>query len=457
VGAPGTSSKAISVGASTPTLEVPYLTTEGGREIRMETMDGSQKWDFDHPVDIVAAGMGTKSDLKNVKGKVALIKRGGFTFTEKAKNAQTAGAIAVLIYNNTAGNFSGSLEQSLTIPVASLSKRDGLFLQKKSHLTARLEMIEEKDLLADFSSRGPVTGSWDIKPDLVAPGVAINSTVPGGYLALRGTSMAAPHVAGACALIKQAHPDWTPVQIKAALMNTAQPLVKKDHSLYHTFEQGAGRILVNEAVNSESLVTPSSLVFGKFQLAGQENRHKAFVTIENTSNYKQRYSFKLPSPAEGLSWKFPLSFTLAPQERKEVEIELAIKPEYFKHKLYDGYLTLQAGSKQIKLPYIYVLEEPNYPRVMGFDFGAGDKPGTYRYEVYLPGGAEEFGIALFNAADYRFIGFLDAERNVEKGLIKKEISVEELPPEGTYLAKVFAKKANQEDFIETVITILKNE
>jgi minor extracellular serine protease Vpr len=75
----------------------------------------------------------------------------------------------------------------------------------------------------------------------------------------------------------------------------------------------------------------------------------------------------------------------------------------------------------------------------------------------LPGGAEEFGVALFNAADYRFVGFLDTRRNVEKGLIRKEISAERLPPDGTYLVKVFAKKANQEDDIETVIEILRNK
>jgi minor extracellular serine protease Vpr len=456
VGAPGTASKAISVGASTPALEVPYLQVEPDRQIRIDPMDGSHRWEFDHPLDIIPAGMGRKTDFKDIKGKIALIQRGGLTFTEKAKNAQEAGAIAVLIYNNTAGSFSGNLERSLPIPVGALSKREGQFLQKKQSHTARLNIIEEKDQLADFSSRGPVTGSWEIKPDLVAPGVAINSTIPGGYLALRGTSMAAPHVAGACALIKQAHPDWSPTQIKAALMNTAQPLVKKDQSPYRTYEQGAGRIRVDLAMKADSLVTPSSLQFGKFQLVGQENRHKAYITVENTSDHQQSYSFKLPAPTEGLMWKFPLSFTLEPKEKKEVEIELAVDPKHFKQKLYDGYLTLQEGSEEIQLPYIYVLEEPNYPRVMGFDFGAGDRPGTYRYEVYLPGGADEFGIALFDARDYRFVGFLDSGRNVEKGLLKKEIASDLLPPEGTYIAKVFAKKYQKEDFIETVITILKN-
>ena len=87
---------------------------------------------------------------------------------------------------------------------------------------------------------------------------------------------------------------------------------------------------------------------------------------------------------------------------------------------------LVAGQDTIQLPYIYVLEEPNYPRVMGFDFKDGDKPGTYRYEVYLPGGAEEFGIALFHPDDYRFVGFIDTIWNVKKGMLTKEVSAEHL-------------------------------
>lgn len=73
---------------------------------------------------------------------------------------------------------------------------------------------------------------------MLAPGVAIESTIPGGYLRLQGTSMASPHVAGAAALLKQAHPDWTPGQIKAVLMNTSKPLMNKDNQVYATYEQG---------------------------------------------------------------------------------------------------------------------------------------------------------------------------------------------------------------------------
>lgn len=456
VGAPGTATKAISVGASTPTLEIPYLLMEGKRiKIRIEPMTGSQKWIFTHTIKIIDAGMGTKRDLEKANGKIALIKRGGLTFTEKAKNAQEAGAVAVLIYNNTAGSFVGNLQAPVAIPVGSLTKGDGEFLKEQGEQSVQLNLIEEKDRLADFSSRGPVTESWEMKPDIVAPGVAIHSTIPGGYLSLQGTSMAAPHVAGACALLKQAHPDWSPIKIKAAIMNTAKPLWKKEHTRYHTYEQGAGRLQVNEAVKPESLVIPSSIQFGKFLVADQKNKQKAYVNVENTSGKPLRYSFQIPEQTEGVRWTFPFSFTLDPGEKKEVEMELEVEPGFFKKKIYDGYVALNAGSKTIQIPYIFVLEEPDYPRVMGFDFGEGDKPGSFRYEVYLPGGAEEFGIALFHEEDFRFAGFLDSGRNMKKGLIRKEIAANELPTEGAYIAKVFAKKARKEDFIEIPIRIVK--
>lgn len=453
VGSPGTASKAISVGASTPTMEVPSILIEGTRNrLTVQPLEGSGKWTIDRSLPLVYGGLGSKDELKDAAGKIVLLKRGKLTFTEKAQNALEAGASAVIIYNNLSGNFMGNLEQPLSIPVGSLSKKDGEVLKKRVNTTVRISVSHEKDQLADFSSRGPVTGTWEVKPDIVAPGVAINSTIPGGYLSLQGTSMAAPHVAGAAALIKQAHPDWTPEQIKAALMNTAKPLVKSESSTpYRTYEQGAGRIQVAEAVKAKSLVSPSSIRFGKFE--GEEDVHKAFLTIKNVSDHKLHYSFEIPKHVEGLEWRFPLSFTLEPGESQETKIELTVEPDQLKGKIHDGYLSIDAGETKINIPYMYVLEEPNYPRVMGFDFKEGDQPGSYRYEVYLPGGAEEFGIALFNPDDYRFVGFLDSEQNMKKGLISKDVPPENIPSSGAYLAKVFAKKAGKEDFIERMLII----
>lgn len=478
VGSPGTSTKAISVGASTPTMEIPHLLIEGIRDrFRIQPMEGSAAWNLDRSLEIIDGGLGRKSELKDVQGKIVLLKRGQITFQEKAENAQEAGAKAVVVANNVSGTFIGNLDAPADLPIGSITKREGEILRKKvkgKKVTARVTVKEEWDKLADFSSRGPVTDTWDIKPDLVAPGVAINSTIPGGYLSLQGTSMAAPHVAGACALIKQAHRDWSPEQIKAALMNTAKPLMKDEDEAkavipkikvglgkkeptptsapyYRTYEQGAGRIQVDEAIKTESLVTPGSIRFGKF--TGSSNSQGTVLHVENVGNRPQHFSFAIPSHVAGLKWQMPMSFTLEPKESRDVEVRLTVDPQIFKGKIHDGFLKLEAGTQTIHIPFLYVLEEPGYPRIMGFDFAEGDKPDTYRYEVYVPGGAEEFGIALFDPNDYRFVGFLDSSTNVKKGLISKEFAAEDIPYKGTFLAKVFAKKAGKEDFIETMIYI----
>ncbi|MGJ7920744.1 S8 family serine peptidase [Neobacillus sp. LXY-4] len=456
VGSPGTASKAISVGASTPPMKIPYLQLSNQHTIRLEPLQGSPEWNHSETaaIELTYGGLGRTKELKNVKGKIVLLKRGELTFTQKAKNAAKAGAKGVIIFNNTKGSFSGNLEEMVSIPVMAISKQDGEQLRKQTVQTARTILIEESDILADFSSRGPVTVTWEIKPDVIAPGVAINSTIPGGYLELQGTSMAAPHVAGACALIKQAHPEWGPDEIKASLMNTAKPITNQKSEPYKTFEQGSGRIQPVQAIKTESLVQPASLQFGKFQLSDKLHQHQASLKIKNISSSKKNYYFTIPKTEEGINWHFPLSVTLMPDEEKTVTIDMTVQPEHFTKKIYDGYLQLNEGANRINIPYLYVVEEPDYPRVMGFEFGLADKEKTYRYEVYLPGGADEFGIALFHPGNHQFVGYLDWRRKVAKGVLKNEVNVDLLPAEGLYVAKVFAKKQGREDMIETMIEIL---
>ncbi|WP_436374137.1 S8 family serine peptidase [Cytobacillus sp. BC1816] len=455
VGSPGTASKAISVGASTPTMKVPFLNI-GGREIRLDLLQGSKDWEFDRSYELIDGGLGHPEELKNAEGKMVLVERGELTFTDKAVHAMEAGAEGIIIFNNTQGRFFGNLDSGVPIPAAALSKEEGEELKRDinegRHL-ARTNIIEERDILADFSSRGPVTSTWEIKPDIVAPGVAINSTIPGGYLPLQGTSMAAPHVAGACAILKQAHPEWGPEQIKAALMNTAKLLRNTDGETYRTYEQGAGRIQLDKALRAETLVLPASLQFGKFQIADRLHEHSSFITIENISEKTQTYSFSAPYKEQGINWEIPMAFQLNPGDKKKVEIKMSADPTLLKKKIHDGYLLMKAGAESIRIPYLYVLEEPDYPRVMGFGLGKGDKPGTYRYEVYLPGGAEEFGIAMFDSESLRFMGFLDWKRNAGKGQLLQEIPADKLPGPGLYLAKVFAKKAGKEDWIETYLFV----
>lgn len=112
--------------------------------------------------------------------------------------------------------------------------------------------VDATDTVAGFSSRGPLTGSYELKPEIVAPGVDIvaaratdtgmGTPVDDLYTASSGTSMAAPHVAGAAALLAQQHPDWSPDQLKSALIGSTDPVDGDGYAV------GAGRLDIGDAV-----------------------------------------------------------------------------------------------------------------------------------------------------------------------------------------------------------------
>lgn len=122
--------------------------------------------------------------------------------------------------------------------------------------------VDKQDRLAGFSSVGPLAYSGAIKPDITAPGVAVTaarsqqSAGDGMYVGKTGTSMAAPHVAGAAAILAQQHPDWTNTQLKNALMSSAEALSDS----YNAFQVGTGRLDVAAAVGSTVRATGSAFV-----------------------------------------------------------------------------------------------------------------------------------------------------------------------------------------------------
>jgi subtilisin family serine protease len=121
------------------------------------------------------------------------------------------------------------------------------------------------DEIADFSSVGPTPYSLQLKPDVTAPGVNVLSSLPkSDWAAESGTSMASPHVAGAAALLKQAHPTWTVAQIKSALMLTGDPVYgNATRTEFATsLSAGGGRIDLPRADNPLVFAAPSSVSFG---------------------------------------------------------------------------------------------------------------------------------------------------------------------------------------------------
>ncbi len=203
-----------------------------------------------------------------LKGKIALMNRGTCFFVQKIREAQAAGAVAVVMVNNVDGfpiPMGGSGDTSdIKIPGVMISKANGNLIVR--HLTAgvivRLEpkaasvRPELADQIADSTSRGPVAFSSRLKPDIAAPGSAIPSARAGfGTESVRytGTSMSAPHVSGAVALLRQRHPDWSAQEIKAVLMNTAARTANADGIAYPESRTGSGRISVADAAGSTFL------------------------------------------------------------------------------------------------------------------------------------------------------------------------------------------------------------
>jgi subtilisin family serine protease len=197
----------------------------------------------------------------DVVGKIAVIDRGVCPFTQKAVNAQLAGAAGVIIVNNVPGAPMAMAYTdygiAVTVPVVNLGLAAGTTVKgvmATDTVAGTLNntpraFTDEPDSIASFSSRGPnkFAGHALLKPDIAAPGAHIMSSVArtgDDGEAWPGTSMATPHVAGLAALLSEGHPTWTPQQVKAALMNTANHDVHvfgDSSSLISPARAGAGR------------------------------------------------------------------------------------------------------------------------------------------------------------------------------------------------------------------------
>ncbi|MBB5787136.1 S8 family serine peptidase [Jiangella mangrovi] len=158
--------------------------------------------------------------------------------------------------------------------------------------------VDLSDTTADFSGRGPVPVTHAVKPDIAAPGVGITAARAGGrgdaaYTDLSGTSMATPHVAGAAAVVRQAHPDWTGEEVKAALQSTVRP--GNDTDIY---EQGAGILDVATAATG-TLAGPATVDLGT--LAWPHDPAEAVTTdvvYTNTGAADATLTFELDARGE---------------------------------------------------------------------------------------------------------------------------------------------------------------
>ena len=212
-----------------------------------------------------------------VAGKIVLCRRGTVARADKSRAVFEAGGVGTILYDVS---DEGSLfADTHWTPAVHVDNTPGLaikaYIASSPSPTASIECCSVDEWpfapsMGVFSSRGPNLVAPDIiKPDIIAPGVQIlggwsptpidDYEVQGQLFHVRGgTSIAQPQVAGVGALLKQAHPDWSPAMIKSALMTTAhQDVVDNDRvSSTDVFDVGAGHIRPGGRWNKGSVAQP---------------------------------------------------------------------------------------------------------------------------------------------------------------------------------------------------------
>ena len=277
IGSPGGNHGSVTVGATYNNLTSSLVATleVDDKPYTVIPMLGSSKLDEPIQGQIIFGGFGKKDELKdiNAKNSILLVERGSdvegelLYFSIKEENAVSAGANALIVYNNEPGIFLGELTHEFSkpdykpqIPVVSIDRKEGLEIKEMSKKEGLLHLFYNPDYVAHFSSRGPVS-SFFIKPDILAPGAYINTTQNNaGYNFTSGTSYAAPHVSGAAALLLEKNPKIHHHEIKSLLLTTSEP-VSNDYGQEFTLKDtGSGRLNIAKAFQANLVILPPHFV-----------------------------------------------------------------------------------------------------------------------------------------------------------------------------------------------------
>jgi subtilisin family serine protease len=258
---------------------------------------------------------------------------------------------AGVLFTIASGNF-GSGDQTVTTPGAA-----------SSALT--VGAVDKANVLAGFSGRGPRPGDFAIKPDVTAPGVGIiaaraagtslGSPVDALYTMLEGTSMATPHVAGAAAILKHEYPDWTPQQIKAALVSTAVP------GPYTVYQQGGGRVDVARAALQGVYSTTAPVDFSYFRYPHDDAEPVTkTITYANETAAAVTLDIAVEVPNAPAGMVLPSASQVTVPAGGTASVDLSVDVSVGDPALYGGYVTATGGDVVVRTPVGFFKEPESY-------------------------------------------------------------------------------------------------
>jgi subtilisin family serine protease len=382
IGSPGTAASAITVGnAYTDRLFAGEVQLEGAGSylaVPAERTDGGDAVEAE-AVSVSAVDSSTLAcqplPANSLEGKIALIQRGDCFFEDKLNHAQSAGAIAAVIYTRPEAPAPFTMAVgAASLPAAMISYADaidiGLRLESDPALKLRVDFsVQPRPVdpnhISDSSSRGP-NADFAIKPDLIAVGTSVYTAGRGGqYIVGSGTSFSAPMVAGAAAVLKAGRRGLTAAQYRSLLINASSTFLVNGVLPASVQESGTGRLNLIQALRSSIAVSPASVSFGSSIETADEIRR---LTVTNIGSSADTYSIDVQQLGDGP----PPSVsggTLQLAPGSSADITVRFSSSGLAAGAYDGFVVIRSSSSDsaARIPYWHAVRSDSASEIAVYD------------------------------------------------------------------------------------------